>query len=106
MRTRLYRIGTGFFVLWGMLHVLGGASLLATLQSGGGAAILRVLGSAVPGSMPEAVPGIAGAVAAFHAWNMLWVGHSWPSLRCSSASGTSIRASGSVWCSPAAPTSA
>jgi hypothetical protein len=74
MTARLHRIGAGFFFLWGVVHVVGGASLLARLESGGGAAILRVLGSAVPATVPDAVPGIAGAVAGFHAWNMLWVG--------------------------------
>ncbi len=74
MTARLDRIGAGFFFLWGIVHLLGGASLLATLQTGGAAAILRDLGSAVPATVSEAVPPIAGAVAGFHAWNMLWVG--------------------------------
>lgn len=68
------RAGAVCYVLWGLVHVVGGASLLATLQSGGGAELLRVLASAAPAAVPDTVPAVAGAVAGFHAWNILWIG--------------------------------
>ena len=74
MRARLEQLGAGCFVLWGLVHVVGGASLLATLRSDGAAALLRAFATAEPGSVPDAVPAVAGAVAGFHAWNLLWIG--------------------------------
>lgn len=72
--TRLARVGAVFFVLWGLLHVVGGASLLATWRSGGPAELIRSYGSSVAGSVSADLPAVAGAVGAFHAFNLLWIG--------------------------------
>lgn len=74
MRARLSRVGAGFFVLWGLVHVLGGASMLAALGTDGGTAVYRSLASAAPAAVPDGMPGIASAVIGFHAWNLLWMG--------------------------------
>jgi hypothetical protein len=69
-----HRVGAGLYVLWGLVHVVGGAAILATLQADGGAATLRMYATTAPGTVPDGVPGVAGAVAGFHAWNLLWIG--------------------------------
>ncbi|MDP2470682.1 MAG: hypothetical protein Q8W46_07445 [Candidatus Palauibacterales bacterium] len=74
MSGRAHRIGAVFYLLWGIIHVLGGAAMLATLRSAGGAGVLRMIATADPGSAPDSVPEIVTAVAGFHSWNLLWIG--------------------------------
>jgi len=72
--SKLNRAGAVFFVLWGLLHVVGGASLLATWRTEGTAELMRAYGSSVAGTLPAELPGVVGAVGAFHAFNLLWIG--------------------------------
>lgn len=74
MRAPAHRVAAIFFGLWGLLHVVGGAVLLATWRSGGAAELMRSYGSAVAETVPEGLPEVAGAVGAFHAFNLLWIG--------------------------------
>jgi hypothetical protein len=73
-RTRT-RIGAASYVLWGLLHVVGGGSLLAALNAAGPKAALAAMASGVS---PEAIPVHAdpatAAVLAFHFWNLTWIG--------------------------------
>lgn len=72
--SKLSRAGTVFFALWGLLHVVGGASLLATWWTDGAAELVRTYGSSVAGTIPAELPAVAGAIGAFHAFNLLWIG--------------------------------
>jgi hypothetical protein len=68
------QIGAVFYLLWGLLHLVAGASLLAAVGSDGASAVLAQLATAAPESVP---PGLGGAVAgtvAFHMWNLAWMG--------------------------------
>ena len=70
------RTAAVLFFLWGLIHVLGGAVMLATLGDGGPEAYLLTVATVDPGmasSAPEA-GGASAAVFGFHAWNILWVG--------------------------------
>lgn len=68
------RLGAACYVLWGVVHVLGGIVMLLTLEHDGGAAVFRMLATAAPTAVPDAFPGVATAVLGFHAWNMVWIG--------------------------------
>lgn len=68
------RLGAACYVLWGVVHVLGGTVMLLTLGNDGGAAVFRMLATVNPGTVPDAVPPVATAVLGFHAWNMVWIG--------------------------------
>jgi len=72
--SRIGRVGAVLFVLWGLLHVLGGASLLATWRADGAAELMRAYGSSVAGTIPADLPAVVGAIGAFHAFNLLWIG--------------------------------
>lgn len=74
MKGRAHRFGAIFYVLWGLLHVVGGAVLLSTWNSAGTAELMRSYGSAVASSVPAALPDVVGGVGAFHAFNLLWIG--------------------------------
>jgi hypothetical protein len=71
---RAHRIGAIFYILWGLLHVVGGAVLLSTWTSAGSSALMRSFGSAVASSVPETLPAVVGGVGAFHAFNLVWIG--------------------------------
>lgn len=72
--TTAARIGAVAFLLWGLVHVAGGAALLGALADGGPVA-LRMLGSGVsPSLLPAALDPVSGAVLAFHFWNLVWIG--------------------------------
>lgn len=74
MTGRAHRVGAVFYILWGLLHVVGGAVLLSTWNSAGAPELLRSYGSAVASSVPETLPAVVGGVGAFHAFNLLWIG--------------------------------
>jgi hypothetical protein len=75
MKTYAPKIGAVFYVLWGLLHIAGGAVLLQTLSAKGATAVLATIGSAVPpAELPLISGGVTGAILAYYAWNILWVG--------------------------------
>lgn len=73
--TTAARIGAAAFLLWGLVHVAGGAALLRALSAGGPAKALRMMGSGVsPSLLPARLDPVSGAAVAFHFWNLLWIG--------------------------------
>lgn len=75
MKRYAHRIGAVFFVLWGILHVAGGAALLQELSAGGVTGVLASLGSAVPAAeLPAISGGVTAAVLAFFSFNWIWIG--------------------------------
>ena len=75
MKANAHKIGAVFYVLWGVLHVFWGASMLYTLSSEGGAGVLAAVGTAVPQSeLPKEVSGVGSGLLGQHNWNLLWFG--------------------------------
>jgi hypothetical protein len=74
VRARAHLIGAVFYVLWGLVHIVGGFAMLAALRSSGGEAVFRMLATADPGAVPESLPDIVSSVVGFHSWNLLWLG--------------------------------
>ena len=72
---KAHRIGAIAFALWGLVHVLGGASMLMTLSSDGGSAALAMLADqAVSADLPNPTHPVVDGLYAFHSWNLLWIG--------------------------------
>jgi hypothetical protein len=72
---RAAKTGAVFYALWGLLHLIGGAVQLATLNGEGGAALTRMISSARPlGPEEAAVPSAAAAFMGMGAFNILWIG--------------------------------
>lgn len=70
-----HRIGAVFFVLWGILHIVGGAAMLQTLSTDGATGYLALLATALPAAALPSVPeGVATGVFAFHGYNLVWLG--------------------------------
>lgn len=71
-----HKIATVMWVIWGIVHAVGGAFLLINLFDTGAAFILsRFSGSDVPASVfPADIYGLAGAIYSQHAWNLIWIG--------------------------------
>lgn len=63
------RIGAVFFVLWGLLHLVGGSAILATTLGGGPAA-----GFAFYEQSGGDFSGLAGAILAMNSFTIAWVG--------------------------------
>ena len=75
MKTHAPKIGAIFYILWGVLHIAGGAELLRQLSAEGVTGVLASLGSAVPSAeLPAISGGVTAAVLAFFAWNWVWIG--------------------------------
>lgn len=75
MKVYAHKIGAVLYILWGLLHIAGGAVLLQTLSAGGVVGVLASLGSAVPeAELPVINGGVTAAVLAFFAWNWVWIG--------------------------------
>lgn len=75
MKPYLYKIGAVFYMLWGLLHIIGGVALLQTLSTEGVKGALATLGSAVlTAELPVISGGVTGAVLAFFAFNWVWIG--------------------------------
>lgn len=71
---RWMRLTTVALLLWGLLHVVGGASLMVAAASDPPAA-LRSLGSAaMAGDLPADPGRVTQAVIGFHGLNLLWAG--------------------------------
>ncbi len=75
MRTYAYKIGAVFYVLWGLLHIVGGGALLLQAFNEGATAVLTTIGSNVPAvEVPTIASDLTTAVLAYYAWNILWIG--------------------------------
>jgi hypothetical protein len=75
MKNYAHKVGAIFYILWGLLHIAGGAALLQQLSAEGVTGALASLGSAVPSAeLPSISGGVVAAVLAFFAWNWLWIG--------------------------------
>lgn len=73
--SRAAKTGAVFYALWGLLHVVGAAVQLATLNSQGGAGLTRLISSGRPTGGAEAgVPSAAAAFMGMGAFNILWIG--------------------------------
>jgi hypothetical protein len=71
VKRHAHRIGTVFYVLWGVVHVGVGALMLYRLATEGGTAALAQVGSAVPvEELPQNLTGVASATLGQHAWNL------------------------------------
>jgi hypothetical protein len=69
------RIGAVFYLLWGLLHIVGGAALLFAAGEGGASGMLGVIDNGASPDGVDPIPaGIADGLAQFHAWNLLWLG--------------------------------
>jgi hypothetical protein len=67
-----HKIGAVFYVLWGILHILGGIAIL-TAESPN--AQLAMFDTAVPADTLPANPGeVVHAALSFHAFNLAWFG--------------------------------
>jgi hypothetical protein len=75
MKISFHKIGAVTYGIWGLIHVAGGAILLADAVSDNPTKALVSIGSAFPESEIPAVthPASAG-VLAFHSFNLLWMG--------------------------------
>jgi hypothetical protein len=71
MKIYAYKIGAVFYVLWGLLHVVVGATFLYELAKGGIPAVLALSGVTVPAA---SFPDLLGGLLAQHAWNIIWAG--------------------------------
>jgi len=75
MKNYAHKIGAVLYVIWGVLHVAFGATMLYTLSAEGGTSVLAIVGSAVPyADLPQNLDGIANAILGQHSWNLLWFG--------------------------------
>lgn len=75
MKAYAHKIGAVFFMLWGILHIVGGAALLQQLSAEGVTGVLATLGSAVTiAELPVITGGVTAAVLAFFAFNWVWIG--------------------------------
>ena len=69
MKNNLHRIGAVFYILWGIVHVIGGFMIITTSMSGKPIDTLSIFGQNV--GLPGAtVNGLAG----FHGWNITMMG--------------------------------
>ena len=69
MSTTTYaRIGAVFFVLWGLLHIVGGGAILAAAAGGAEAGYAIYQNSAGP------FPPVAGAILSYFAFQLVWLG--------------------------------
>ncbi|MGE0354429.1 MAG: hypothetical protein AB7I33_09540 [Gemmatimonadales bacterium] len=72
---RATRIGAVFYALWGIIHILGGATQLFTLRSHGPGALTALIATASPPDPTTVtVPPAAAAFMGMGAWNILWIG--------------------------------
>jgi hypothetical protein len=74
-RSNLYaKIGGTLYVLWGIIHILGGLSLLVTVKSEGLNAFFAQIASASPLETPVQDSKVISSVAASHSFNLFWMG--------------------------------
>lgn len=75
MKISYHKVGAVIYGIWGLIHVAGGAMLLADASSDNPTKALISIGSGFPETEIPAVthPASAG-VLAFHSFNLLWMG--------------------------------
>ncbi len=74
MKSNAHKIGAVMYVLWGILHVMFGATMLYQLTISGTAALASVATAVPPADLPQDLGGAASGLIAQHAWNLLWFG--------------------------------
>ena len=75
MKTNIYaKVGAVLYVLWGIIHILGGLSLLAIAKGEGVNAFFAEIASASPLESPVEESSVIASVAASHAFNLFWMG--------------------------------
>ncbi len=76
MKRHYHKIGAIAYMLWGLLHIVGGMMLYLTLKNEGITNLLYMLGTAIPKHhVPEIASGsTVDGLAAFHAWNITGFG--------------------------------
>jgi len=75
MKMNFYKTGAVLYILWGVMHVMWGGTLLMKAASEGGTAALAVIASTTPAAMlPQNLDGVATGVIEQHAWNLMWFG--------------------------------
>ncbi len=62
------KVGAVFYALWGLLHIVGGLAILATLQTSAAA------GFSLFAATQADYPPLAAAILGFHAFNIFWIG--------------------------------
>jgi hypothetical protein len=71
MSLNAQKIAVVLFVLWGLLHIVGGATMAFTQ----GADVLKLIGSSLAASeLPDKVDPATSGILKFHGYNMLWLG--------------------------------
>lgn len=75
LQSYAHRIGAIFFMLWGLLHIVGAGVLLWSVPNEGASSVLSIIGSALPPqSAPPTPEALVGAILAYYAWNLIWIG--------------------------------
>ncbi|NNG15271.1 MAG: hypothetical protein HKM89_02240 [Gemmatimonadales bacterium] len=70
-----HKIGAVFYILWGLIHVLGGAIMFQRISADGAMGGAAVMAPVVPIAEQAPIPmGLADGVFLYHAWNILWFG--------------------------------
>lgn len=75
LQSYAHRIGAIFFMLWGLLHIVGAGVLLWGVPNEGASSVLSTIGSALPPQNAAPTPeALIGAILAYYAWNLVWIG--------------------------------
>lgn len=75
MQQKAQRLGAIFYALWGILHIVGGAAILAAYFSEGGVAALAMYGTALAqADLPTTTHTVIDGLAAYNAFNIFWFG--------------------------------
>ncbi|MCC6998936.1 MAG: hypothetical protein IT370_30265 [Deltaproteobacteria bacterium] len=72
---RMHKVGAVFYLLWGLLHVVAGATLVGSALTDLDGH-LREIGTGAQAAQLPAVGGhpVVSAIVAFHSFNMVWIG--------------------------------
>ena len=68
------RAGAVFYALWGLLHVAGGASLLAQGLADPAAGLRAMATGAGTGAFGNGPGAVTGALFTYHSFNLVWLG--------------------------------
>jgi hypothetical protein len=65
-----------FYLLWGIIHILGGISMIMASSVGNATFIEMMTGTAQPDSVTQQVLGVVttNRVFAYHSFNIIWIG--------------------------------
>jgi|CXWL01.1.fsa_nt_gi hypothetical protein len=75
MKLSYHKIGSAIYVIWGIIHIFGGGTLLADAVSDNPTKALFGFGSAMPESSisPVSDP-VTASVISFHSFDLVWMG--------------------------------